>query len=206
VSPLEIAAAYATLADGGTPHEPVILQAVYDARGEVVSRHETPKKARRTLSTQAAYLITVALQGALDRGTAASSRALGFTGTAAGKTGTTDDYRDAWFAGYTPDLLALVWVGFDDGSSTGLTGAQAALPIWVDFIEKAGAETNEPFQEPSGIVWEKVDPISGGLARWACDETRWMAFVEGAEPEDKCSLHGGWFDSWWHRGDRSSVE
>ncbi|MGH9870799.1 MAG: PBP1A family penicillin-binding protein [Candidatus Polarisedimenticolia bacterium] len=205
VTPLEIAAAYATIADGGLPHEPVIIHAVRDGRGRVSSKHE-PKKAKRAVSPQAAYLVTVALQGAFDRGTAASARELGFTGTAAGKTGTTDDYRDAWFTGFTPDLLALVWVGFDDGTSIGLTGAQAALPIWVDFIEHVGAETNDPFVEPSGIVWEKVDPLSGGLARWSCDDTRWMAFAEGAEPTEKCTLHGGWFDSWWNRDERSKVE
>jgi penicillin-binding protein 1B len=205
VTPLEIAAAYGTLAHGGLRTEPVIIQAVRDAKGDALSRHE-PKAPRRAISPQAAYLVTVALQGAFDRGTAASARALGFTGTAAGKTGTTDDYRDAWFAGYTPDLLALVWVGFDDGSSTGLTGAQAALPIWVDFIRQVGAETSDPFLEPSGIVWEKVDPLSGGLARWSCDDTRWMAFIEGAEPTGKCSLHGGWFGSWWNRDRDRDLE
>jgi len=205
VTPLEIASAYATLAHGGVRLEPVIIEAVRDARGKLLSRQER-KPGKRALSPQATYLVTVALQGAFDRGTAASARTLGFTGTAAGKTGTTDDYRDAWFAGYTPDLLALVWVGFDDGSSTGLTGAQAALPIWVDFIRQVGAETSDPFEEPSGIVWEKVDPLSGGLARWSCDDSRWMAFIEGAEPTEKCTLHGGWFGSWWGRDKEETNE
>ncbi|HKY31607.1 MAG TPA: PBP1A family penicillin-binding protein [Candidatus Polarisedimenticolia bacterium] len=195
VTPLEIASAYATIANGGVHNQPTLIDAVRDGRGEVSGRTARPHK---VIAPQAAFLVTTALQGALDHGTAASARQLGFTGTAAGKTGTTDDYRDAWFAGYTPDLLALVWVGFDDGASTGLTGAQAALPIWVDFIKKAGAETSEPFEEPPGIVWEKIDPQTGGLARWACDDSRWMAFLEGAQPEEKCSAHG-WFGGWWSR-------
>jgi penicillin-binding protein 1B len=203
VTPIEIASAYATIAGRGVRNRPALVEAIEDAKGKVIFSRR--KMSQRVLSEQAAYLVTVGLQGAVDRGTAAPARALGFTGTAAGKTGTTDDYRDAWFAGYTPDLLALVWVGFDDGGSTGLTGSQAALPIWVDFMKHAGAETEEPFVEPPSIVWEQVDPVSGGLARWSCPDARWTAFIEGTEPEDKCDLHG-WFGGWRHRRERSSVE
>ena len=196
VTPLEIASAYATIANGGIRNIASMVETIEDSHAAVLyARRVEPERA---LSEASTFLITVGLAGAFDRGTAASARALGFTGTAAGKTGTTDDYRDAWFAGYTPDLLALVWVGFDDGDSTGLTGAQAALPIWVDFMKHGVASTTDPFEEPRGIKWEQVDPASGGLARWSCPDTRYMAFIEGTEPTSKCTLHG-WFGSWWSR-------
>ncbi|HEY3176770.1 MAG TPA: PBP1A family penicillin-binding protein [Candidatus Polarisedimenticolia bacterium] len=196
VTPLEIAGAYATIAAGGMRHEAAMVETIRDGRGTLL--FERQQKSEQAVPAAAAYLVTVGLQGAFDRGTAASARSLGFTGTAAGKTGTTDDYRDAWFAGYTPDLLALVWIGFDDGESTGLTGAQAALPIWVDFMKRSGVETSDPFLEPEGIGWHQVDPVSGGLARWSCPDSRWMAFIEGTEPTSKCSLHG-WFGNWFSR-------
>jgi penicillin-binding protein 1B len=194
VTPLEIAAAYATIANGGTRHDASMVETVMDASGSTLFEHRA--ESEPALSAAATFLVTVGLEGALDRGTGATARALGFRGTAAGKTGTTDDYRDAWFCGYTPDVLALVWIGFDDGSSLGLTGAAAALPIWVDFMRRAGAETSEAFPEPSGIAWEDVDPISGGRARWGCPDQRRMAFLEGTEPTSKCDMHG-WFRKWW---------
>ena len=203
VTPLEIATAYATIANGGTRNTASMVEAIEDAQG--TSLYKRVPDPKRTLSAGSTFLITVGLAGALDRGTGASSRALGFTGTAAGKTGTTDDYRDAWFTGYTPDLLALVWVGFDDGDSTGLTGAQAALPIWVDFMKHGVASTTEPFPEPEGIRWEEIDPVSGGLARWSCPDTRYLAFIEGTQPSEKCTLHG-WFGSWWSRKEDEEPE
>ena len=203
VSPLEMASAYATIANGGIRHRPALVTAIEDADGRRIFTRQLDSST--VLSSTATYLVTVGLQGAVDRGTAASARSLGFDGTAAGKTGTTDEYRDAWFAGYTPDLLALVWVGFDDGTSTGLTGAQAALPIWVSFMDRSGVESSDPFEEPGGIVWERVDPASGGLARWSCPDAQWMAFQEGLEPVDRCSLHG-WFGGWWsRRGDTEEL-
>jgi penicillin-binding protein 1B len=202
VSPLEIASAYATIANGGVRNSPALVDAVEDPRGVLSFRRV--RDPRRALSPEAAFLVTVGLQGAIDHGTGKTVRSLGFTGTAAGKTGTTDDYRDAWFVGYTPDLLALVWVGFDDGESTRLSGSMAALPIWVDLMTRNGAETDDPFDEPAGIEWSQVDPASGGLRRWSCDEGRWMAFVEGTGPRDKCDLHG-WFGR-WRRQARSGIE
>ncbi|HZI93395.1 MAG TPA: PBP1A family penicillin-binding protein [Patescibacteria group bacterium] len=202
VTPLDIASAYATIANHGLRNEPYLVESIEDARGGVIFARKA-QPAKRAVSAESAYLVTVGLQGAMDRGTAASSRTLGFTGTSAGKTGTTNEYRDTWFCGYTPDLLALVWVGFDDGDSTGLTGAQAALPVWVDFMLHSGAATEESFKEPSGIVWEQVDPLSGGVARWSCPESRWMAFLEGTEPTEKCELHG-LFGGWWSRREHAS--
>ena len=110
------------------------------------------------------------LQSVIREGTAASAAALGFTAEAAGKTGTTNDYRDAWFAGFTPDLLCVVWVGFDDNTPVGLSGTRAALPIWVDFMKAAldGRTPTEFPPAPEGIVYVEIDKDTGLLARPGC--------------------------------------
>ncbi|MFQ5701624.1 MAG: penicillin-binding transpeptidase domain-containing protein, partial [Acidobacteriota bacterium] len=203
VTPLEIASAYATIANGGTQFRPTLVESVEGPDGAALFSRR-PGATPGALPARASYLVTAALEGVMDRGTGSTARDLGFTGNAAGKTGTTDDYRDAWFAGYTPDILALVWVGFDDGSSTGLPGARAALPIWVDFMKHAGAQTDETFEEPAGIVWERVDPTSGGRARWSCPSAYWMAFLEGTEPTKRCDAHG-WFRR-HHKRRAASIE
>src|SRR6476469_5319123 len=101
----------------------------------------------------------------ITEGTAAGARAAGFTPDAAGKTGTTNDLRDAWFAGFTPDLLTVVWVGFDDNQPVGLSGAQAALPIWTQFMTRALAgHSSIPFTVPEGIVFADIDAQTGKLA------------------------------------------
>jgi len=146
---------------------------------------------RQAVSPQAAYLITHSLKGVFKRGTA---RLFGpkVPVPAAGKTGTTNDYYDAWFAGYTPQLSALVWVGFDQPRSLELSGSQAALPIWVDFINRiAGELSQEDFLPPPGIVFHKVDRISGQLATPACTDTIVEAFIAGTEPTEKCENHAG---------------
>jgi penicillin-binding protein 1B len=146
----------------------------------------------RTLavSPQAAFLVNHVLQGVMTRGTGASSQRLGFHGVAAGKTGTTDDTRDSWFVGYTPELLALVWVGYDDNARTGLTGASGALPVWVDFMKRAGyAESRVAFREPEGIVYKVVDPQTGLLAVRGCPGPQVEVFAEGSEPQEDCTLH-----------------
>jgi penicillin-binding protein 1B len=147
------------------------------------------------VSPQAAFLITNLLEGVIQRGTAASAAALGFSGVAAGKTGTTDDLRDAWFVGYTPDVLALVWVGYDDNRALGLTGAQAALPIWVDFMMSSGRVGSATFREPEGLTHESVDPETGQLATWKCPEKIEEIFIEGTQPIERCELHAK--RHWW---------
>src|SRR6185369_4425014 len=125
-------------------------------------------------------LVTSVLRGVLTEGTAASSGALGFAGEAAGKTGTTDDMRDSWFVGYTPDLLSLVWVGFDDNARTGLTGATGALPVWVDFMMHVRWRWDgSTFQAPDGLVRRTVDPETGGLAVARCPTEAEEWFIEG---------------------------
>jgi len=201
VTPLEMAAAYTTLASGGIHHPVWAIRSITDRKGRSLEP-EAPSSSR-VVSPQAAYLITDLLKGVLTRGTASSAEPLGFSGVAAGKTGTTDDLRDAWFAGYTPRILTVVWVGYDDNRALGLTGAQAALPIWVDFMMSSGSVGDQDFPEPSGMVREKVDPETGQLATWKCPEKVEELFIEGTEPEQRCEKHAKrhW---WWSFGDNDS--
>ena len=135
-TPYELATAYNVLANGGLKVEPVTILQVADERSRVLEQHHAAVP-ERVVREESAFLVTDMLRSVLDEGTAASARGLGFTAEAAGKTGTTNDYRDAWFAGFTPDLLCVVWVGFDDNTPVGLSGTRAALPIWVDFMKVA---------------------------------------------------------------------
>ena len=137
VTPLEVAIAYATLANNGQRNRPLAVKQVVDQSAKVLERRDV--RPDRVLSPQLAHAMNQLLKGVLDRGTAASARRAGFTRPAAGKTGTTNDYKDAWFVGYTPDLLAVVWVGFDGPKKIGLSGAEAALPIWTEFMKNATA-------------------------------------------------------------------
>jgi penicillin-binding protein 1B len=190
VTPLELATAFATLCQNGLKPTPRILSEVLESDGSVVEH--TARAPAPVVPPAAAYLVTDVLRGVLLRGTAASAWSLGFQGNAAGKTGTTDDTRDAWFVGYTPQFLALVWVGYDDNARTGLTGASGALPIWVDFMRRCGFPGGDrSFPEPEGVVHRVIDPLSGGIATGACPTTVDEVFLEGTEPDEECPLHGG---------------
>ena len=198
VTPLELAAAYATLANGGWRIEPHGLLAVIDRDGQPIE-HVVPQ-AERAVEPALAYLVTNLLEGVVERGTARSAAALGFSGAAAGKTGTSDDLRDAWFVGYTPEVLALVWVGHDDNRPVGQSGAAAALPIWVDLMRRIGAVDSEPFERPPDVVREEVDPATGQRATRRCPDRREELFVRGTVPEERCTLHGGGEShGWWRR-------
>jgi membrane carboxypeptidase/penicillin-binding protein len=135
-------------------------------------------------------------------GTGSAARALGVPGAVAGKTGTTNDGRDAWFVGYSPRLLTLVWVGFDSGEPHGLTGAQAALPIWADFTKLALEAYPQPdFTVPPGIVFADIDPTTGKLAGRLCPLVVRETFLTGTEPEP-CDEHRTPVDDvidWWKR-------
>jgi penicillin-binding protein 1B len=145
---------------------------------------------KRVISPQMAFLVNYLLKGVLDRGTGYGARLQGFDRPAAGKTGTTNDLKDAWFVGYTPDLLAVVWVGFDNQTKLGLSGAQAALPIWTDFMKRATAGTPvTDFVPPAGIKIVNIDPLSGYLATSSCPRVIPEAFIEGEEPSGYCPLH-----------------
>jgi penicillin-binding protein 1B len=188
VTPLELATAYTALARGGSRAPLRVIRQIADGEGHPLVRDDPSSS--RGISPQAAFLVNDILQDVLVEGTARSAAALGYSGFAAGKTGTTDDTRDAWFAGYTPELLALVWVGYDDGTPTGLTGASGALPIWVELmrgVDSGGAE----FPLPEGIVRERIDPQTGGRATGGCPEQVEEWFPQNAAPVADCTEHGG---------------
>lgn len=189
VSLLEITAAYGGLANAGVMVKPVALTNLVRDSGETVwspmlDRHQA-------VSAQGAYLATSLLKGVLDRGTGSKARAWGVRGPVAGKTGTTDGYRDAWFVGYTPELVIGVWVGFDDERALRLTGSQAALPIWVDLARRIIPAESPDFLVPSGIVSRAIDPRTGQLATAQCPERVTEVFLEGTEPSVYCEIHGG---------------
>jgi penicillin-binding protein 1B len=137
VTPLEIAVAFSTLANNGVRTQPLAVKQVMNADAKIVEKRDV--RVEQILTPGMAFMMNNLLKGVLDRGTAAQARSWGFNRPAAGKTGTTNDYKDAWFVGYTPDLLAVVWVGYDNQSKLGLSGAQAALPIWTEFMKSATA-------------------------------------------------------------------
>ena len=189
MTPLEVAAGYTVFANGGTRAEPVLIDRVVDYQGGVIER--SPIQTRQVLDPRVAYQVTTLLEDVIDHGTGASVRARGFMGPAAGKTGTS---RDGWFAGYTSNLLCVVWVGFDDYRELGLSGAVAAAPIWTEFMKRATLlpayrELND-FVAPSGVSVVDIDPTTLQLATPACPTTRKEVFLAGTEPEF-CELHGG---------------
>jgi penicillin-binding protein 1B len=188
VTPLELASAYAVLANGGDRVRPTGLRAVVDREGEV----SAPGTARTpAIRPDEAFLITNLLQGVIDRGTASAARAMGIEGAVAGKTGTTNEGRDAWFIGYTPRLVTLVWVGFDEREVLRLSGAQAALPIWTDFMRTAmQVVPGGAFAPPDSIVFREIDPTNGKIATSWCPVSYREAFLGSTEPREPCGDHG----------------
>jgi penicillin-binding protein 1B len=189
-TPLEMATAYNVLANGGLKVDPVTVLKVIDAQGRTLEKHQAPPPPR-VVHAESAFLVTNMLRSVFDEGTAAAARAWGFTQDAAGKTGTTNDMKDAWFAGYTPDLLCVVWVGFDDNQPLNLPGARAALPIWVDFMKEALSGVESPrFEVPSqNIIFVDVDKGTGLLANPSCPRVVHEAFIAGTEPHERCREH-----------------
>jgi len=188
VSPLEIASAYSVFANGGVRVEPIAIVGVLTGDGRVLDRKETPLKP--VLPSDAVFLVDSLMRGAVDRGTASGARAGGVRGVLAGKTGTTNDYRDCWFVGFSPRFLAAVWVGYDDNRPVRLTGTQAAVPIFADFSRSVPAQFfAENFQVPSDIVTAEIDPETGALATPECPRRMTEVFISGTQPRVECSAH-----------------
>jgi penicillin-binding protein 1B len=185
VSPLELARAYATLASGGVRPETQAIEDVVDPAGGVLARREL--RFLRVLDPGTAYLATSLLEGVAERGTAAGVRAGGLRGPIAAKTGTTDEERDLWFMGFTPDLVAVVWIGFDDPRSVGMPGAQGALPVWRRFVEdESGGNVRGAFPRPTSLERAEIAP-SGAIALEGCpDEHRTEYFLPGTLPTTFC--------------------
>ena len=188
VTPVEITQAYATLANGGVRYEPVAVKAVIDRSGRILLQNNPEEK--RVVSQQAAYLITYLLKGVVKEGTASRLRKMGFKRPVAAKTGTSSSYKDAWFIGYTPDVVVCVWVGFDHNKPLNLSGSQASLPLWMEFMQSINSEDpSQDFTVPEGIVFKEIDKDTGKLATGGCPNVIHEAFVRGTEPRQFCPVH-----------------
>jgi len=190
VNLLEMVDAYSTLANEGTRNDPVMITKVTDRTGKILEEdHPMPE---RVLSTQTTFTMVDMMRGVVDYGTAARARGMGFTRPAAGKTGTTNDYTDAWFIGFTPDLICGVWVGFDQKKTIvpGATGASMALPAWVEFMKAATADMPaSDFTSPGGMITAVICTESGLLATPDCPHVKNEVFISGTEPTAFCDIH-----------------
>lgn len=187
-TPFEIASAYTVFPNGGTI-KPLrsILRLVGGGRDLPLESGAADRKIARPDTT---FLVTNMLRSVINEGTGAGARAAGFALDAAGKSGTTNDLRDAWFVGFTPELLTVVWVGLDDNQPLRLSGTQAALPIWTAFMMRALAgRANAAFEAPDGIQFADIDRDTGKLAAPGCPRVFHEAFIAGTEPTEICLLH-----------------
>ena len=184
-SPLEMAGAYTVLANQGARIDPLFLHSIRAPNGDVVEDFHNSR--RPVLDPRVAYVVTNMMQNVIDHGTGFTVRARGFTAPAAGKTGTS---HDAWFAGYTTNLLCIVWVGYDDYSDLKLAGSATAGPIWAEFMKRAVGLPQyskvSDFTPPEGVVTVSLDKATNLLATPNCPENYNSAFIEGSEPKETC--------------------
>ncbi len=187
LTPYEVATAYTLFANGGVIKPLRGIARIRSGEHAIVPKNgEGPSVA----GAQTTFLVTNMMRSVLNEGTGVGARAAGFAPDAAGKTGTTNDLRDAWFVGFTPELLAVVWVGFDDNTPLGLSGSQAALPIWTEFMKRALAGHGDvTFEPPEGISFVEIDRDTGRLSLPTCPRVASEAFLAGTEPIAVCDLH-----------------
>jgi len=189
-TPVDMAAAYTVFANSGERISATVVNSVRNANGDVVLDFKPDH--RPVLDARVAYLMTTMMEGVMNSGTAYVVRQRGFTSPAAGKTGSS---HDGWFAGYTSNLLCIVWVGYDDYSDLRLSGAQTAAPIWAEFMKKAVTLSQysdaKPFSQPSGVVDVQLDKSTNLLATPSCPETYSVAFIAGTEPNETCDQGTG---------------
>ena len=192
VTPLQLAAAYASFANGG-----------YAIQPNAIARADTVQQTIPVVQPTTAFMITDMLESVIDHGTARAARGLIPKTALAGKTGTS---RDGWFIGYTPNLVCAVWIGFDDNKQLGLTGAEAALPVWTEFMK--GAVDLRPelggksFAQPDGITIVEVDPETKELATGNCPTHERVAILSAQAPFSECFRHSVYFNL---PGDSSNV-
>ncbi|MEO0009239.1 MAG: PBP1A family penicillin-binding protein [candidate division WOR-3 bacterium] len=189
LSLLEMTNAFNTIANQGIRLTPFMITRIVDDQGHLLEEnHPEPRLAIRP---QTAYVLTSMMQSVVNEGTATTIRALGFTGPAAGKTGTTDDYTDAWFIGFTPTLTCGVWIGFDQKRTIfrGATGGVIAAPVWGELMKQVYQDTLSAFPVPPEIVTLPVCEQTGKLATPLCPRARYEVFIQGTEPTASCPLH-----------------
>jgi len=195
-TPIDMAGAYTVFANGGTHLSPLMVKSVREANGNILNNYQSESK--DVLDPRVAYVLTSMMESVINNGTGFPVRARGFEAPAAGKTGTS---HDAWFAGYTSNLLCIVWVGNDDYTDIKLMGGTTAAPIWAEFMKRAVklpqySDTRE-FTAPSGVVTVKLDKVTNRLATPACPDDYTVAFIAGTEPKETCEQgfgdHRGFF-------------
>jgi len=207
LSPLEVAQMYQTIASGGFRSPLRAIREVTTQDGKPLKRY--PLAVEQAFPAEPVYLITAAMQGVVREGTGQSLKNWLPPETAvAGKTGTTDEQRDAWFAGFTGDKLAIVWIGYDDNRSAHLTGAGAALPVWGELMASLAVEPLA-LPKPQGIETVLVDPQSGLRADGGCNGALELPFAQGSAPAERapCATAAGVAvqefkqnaKNWWQR-------
>jgi penicillin-binding protein 1B len=188
VIPLELARAYCVFAAEGVQPFPLSLKGVVDEHDNILEQKHL--NIERLIPPAEAFIMTAMLQSVVNEGTARSLKWRGVSWPVAGKTGTTNDFRDAWFVGYTPDILALVWVGFDNGDTIAATGAAAALPIWADLMNAIPQYRSETeFKPPQGVEKISVCSVTGLIAVDDCPAPSEEYFIAGQIPAAHCPLH-----------------
>lgn len=187
-TPLDIAAAYTVFPNNGERVEPNVIARVSDSSGTDIINETTEK--RQVIKPATAYMITDTLMDVIDHGTAHAARGSVRKTAIAGKTGTS---RDGWFVGYTPNLVVAVWIGFDDNKQLGLTGAEAALPAWTEFVSNAVELRPElggaAFARPDDIKFIEIDPATGLLATATCPQHEQVAIIAALAPNLECTTH-----------------
>jgi penicillin-binding protein 1B len=183
-----MASAYTVFTNGGQRAAPSMVRSVRDPGGDVID--DFPKQTAQILDPRVAYVLTEMLEYTINNGTPAGPggvRARGFTAPAAAKTGTS---HDAWFAGFTSNLLCIVWVGYDDYTDIKLSGASLALPVWTEFMKRATALPQysdvKPFSSPQGVVRLSLDKVTNQVATAACPDDYTMVFIDGTQPTQTC--------------------
>ncbi len=184
-TPVDMAGAYTVFANNGVRVSPVMLKAIHSPNGEVLESYQAEKTP--VLDPRVSYVMTTMMENVVNTGTGFPVRQLGFTAPAAGKTGTS---RDGWFAGYTSNLICIVWVGFDDYSDLKLSGASTAAPIWAEFMKRAQKipqfSNMTDFKQPDGVIDVRIDKVTNRLSTPACPDAYSVAFVAGTEPRETC--------------------
>lgn len=189
-TPMEMTAAYAIFPAGGLHRTPYCVQAVHDRNGRVIYEHELDSQ--EIISPENAYIMADLMQDVIRRGTGAKIPGLGFTRPAGGKTGTTNDYSDAWFVGYTPQIACGIWVGVDERRSMGrgVTGSDGAIPIWVPTMQGLHrSRTIARFTRPPGVALVRVCNVSNKIAGRYCPMPRTEPIIAGTEGLDTCDVH-----------------
>ncbi|HYW72084.1 MAG TPA: PBP1A family penicillin-binding protein, partial [Pyrinomonadaceae bacterium] len=203
-TPLQMASAYTAFANNGMRATPISITRITTGSGMTIAQPTAQKN--EVLRPPIAYVMTSFMKDVVNRGTGAPLRARGFKFNVAGKTGTS---RDGWFAGYTPDLVCVVWVGFDDGSQLGLTGAASALPIWGDFMSAAlttHPEWTGDWTIPDGVQQSDIDPATGAVAQVDSTSKRNEFFINGTSPGEKGEASEDTADDSEPAGEDSQIE